>query len=105
VNAAQLAPALKLPKGKPVCVVVLSKGDYKPDLSSMEREFGKRVRFVKLDWSSDTGRNAARQFSIQKSPACIVTDAEGHAVLKMEGALVLPMIRSSLAKLVAHRSP
>jgi hypothetical protein len=98
-----LAPAYRFPKGKPVCLIVLSKGNYRPDFTSMEKEFGDRVRFVKLDWSSDKGRDAARQFSIQKPPACVVTDAKGRAVLKMEGALTLPVIRSSLTKMVTHR--
>ena len=103
MDAAQLAPEFKLPKGKAACLIVVSKTDYQPRTAELEKEFGSRVRFIKLDWSSDAGRDAAKEFSIQKSPACVVADAKGHVVLKMEGAIILPMIRSSLASAVGHR--
>jgi len=70
--------------------------------SEMEREFAGRVRFIRLDWNSNAGRDAAKEFSIEKPPASVLADSKGRVVGKIEGTMSAAAMRAELMALVAN---
>ena len=54
-------------------------------VSQVERQFAGKVNFIKLDWSSAKGKEAATAFTIEKAPASIVIDLQGNVVAKIQG--------------------
>ena len=102
MSAAQLAPEFKLPKGKPVLLMIRSSRAHGLDnaFDQMKREFGVRARFIRLDWSSTDGKDAAREFSIQNSPAFVLADSSGKVVAKQEGIASAEAIRAKLRSLL-----
>jgi len=100
VPAAQLAPAFELPKGKPV-YLTLHEGDTNDaGLQLLENQLSKEVNFMKLDASSDEGKEAAEAFGIEKLPAAVVADSNGNVLAKVEGALTTREMDRALKDLV-----
>ena len=101
MSAAQLAPEFKLPKGKPVLLMIGSISAHGLDnaFDQIKREFGARARFIKLDWSSTDGKDAAREFSIQNPPAFVLADAKGGVLAKTEGTIDASSMRATLKAL------
>lgn len=96
MNLAQSAPGYTFPKGKPALLLIGADGAF----SELERVFAGRVRFIRLDWSSKAGRDAAKEFSIEKPPASVLADSGGNVVEKIEGTVSVAAMHSMLETLV-----
>ena len=96
MSAAQVAPGFTFPKGRPVLLLVGANGAF----SELEREFAGRVRFIRLDANSTAGRDAAKEFSVEKPPASVLADSKGRVVGKIEGTLSAAAMHSMLETLV-----
>lgn len=66
----------------------------------LENQFGDKVEFMRLDWSSTDGRNAAEAFGFEKPPAAVIVDRDGHVVAKTQGALTTLEMEQALKELV-----
>ena len=96
MSAAQVAPGFTFPKGRPVLLLIGADGVF----SEMEREFAGRVRFIRLEWDSTAGRDAAKEFSIEKPPASVLADSRGNVVQKIEGMMSAAAMQLMLETLV-----
>lgn len=68
--------------------------------SELERVFAGRVRFIRLEWDSTAGRDAAKEFAIEKPPASVLADSKGNVVQKIEGTMSDAAMRATLETLV-----
>ena len=69
----------------------------------MKTEFGAKARFIKLEFSSLDGEDAAGQFSIQNPPAFVLADGKGNVVAKQEGLASWDAIAARLRSLTGNR--
>lgn len=90
-----------MPKGRPVVVLIGS--DSGRVFADMRQTFGNRIRFIKLDWSSKAGEDAAKEFSVEKPPAVVLADSKGRVIEKIEGTPSSAEMRAKLTALAKGR--
>lgn len=98
MGAAQVAPGYSFRKGRPVLLLISSRNERGMDGAFAEAKiaFGEHVRFIKLDLTSASGRNAAREFSVEKAPTVVLADSKGQVVEKIEGIISAADLREKL---------
>lgn len=98
---APVAPVFNVPKGKVVYIALVpTRTNKEAGLQLMENQFGNKVLFMRLDWSSADGKRAAEAYSIEKAPAAVIVDKNGRVVAKTEGALTSQEMKQELKDLV-----
>ncbi len=99
--AAQVAPSYELPRGKVVYLTLVPTRETKEaGLQLLENQYGDKVEFIRLNWSSTDGRKAADAFGIDKAPAAVLVDRNGDVVAKTQGALTTLEMERALKDLM-----
>lgn len=62
--------------------------------------FNGRVRFIKLEFTGTDGEDAAKEFSVEKAPAVVLTDSKGRVVEKIEGKISVVAMSNKLKALM-----
>ena len=61
-----------------------------------------KVLLQGLDADSTRGKDALQQFSIERTPAYVFADSEGHVLEKIEGSISSADLRAKLDKLIGR---
>lgn len=69
----------------------------------IEGDFAGKVLFMKLDWASAKGKEAAKAYGIETPPAAVVVDKHGHVVAKTEGVVSAVQMKKMLDGVVKVR--
>lgn len=98
---AQAAPEFEVPKGKIVYVALQpTRASKEASLQLLENQFGSKVEFMILDYSSTEGKEAAAAYDIDKPPAAVIVGKDGRVVAKTQGALTSLEMEQALKDLV-----
>lgn len=93
------------PEMKPVWVLITdekepSQSEIGKAFKSMQSRYKDKLRFIKLDWNSEEGKEAAAQAGLKKPPVSVLLDDEGNLVEKFEGSRSSKEIRKLLEKVI-----